>query len=511
MNTKLQNRRWLWGAAVLILAGIAAMIWLWLPSLQRPGAPPIAEQWPTSGWQTSTPEEQGFDSVKLNQGLLDLQKADTGINSLLIVRNGYVVLDAYLDPYDGSFPHKLASVTKSVTTTLVGIAVDQGKLQLDQPMISFFPDRTIANLTERKQAMTLRDLVQMRNGMDSGCLAGDEPTLDAMRSTSDWVQAALDRKMVKDPGASWCYDSPGMHILSAVLQKTTGMTELDFARQNLFTPLGIQELFWVADPQGYTHGWGDLFLKPRDAAKLGYLWLNQGRWEDRQIVSAGWMADMLKAYSTAGDDEYGYGIWIARSKPPDDNYFALGRGGQYIRVYPSYKAIIVVTAQGLDDYDELDPLLGSSFVSPDKSLPANPSGVGQLNETVAKLAESPQAYPVGSLPETAKAISGKKLLFAANPLDVQSLRLEFGDKPEAVLDITKTQGDDEVWSIGLDGHYRLSPSGEAIRGYWIDPQTFVISVFEDGLVSYHFHFDDGSVELTSPELGIKLKGDVEGE
>ncbi len=508
MNAKSINRRWLWGAAALLLGGIAAMAWLLFPSLRGAGTRPVADYWPTSGWRTSTPEEQGFDSVKLAEGLQDLKKKGVNINSLLIVRNGRIVLDAYFDPYNGSFPHKLASITKSVTSTLVGIAIDQGKLQLDQPMVSFFPDRTIANLTDRKKAMTVRDLVSMRNGMKSGCIAGDEPTLDAMRSTPDWMQAALDRPMAKDPGQSWCYDSPGMHILSAILQKATGMTEYEFARQNLFEPLGIREVFWSSDPQGYTHGWGDLFLKPQDAAKLGYLWLHQGRWEDRQIVSADWVAEAVKPHSIAGDDNYGYGIWVAVDEPPDDNFFAVGRGGQYIRVYPSYNAIVVVTAQGLADYDELNPLLGSSFLSPEEPLPPNPSGVAQLEAVVTALAQAPEAYPVGSLPETAKSISGKTLKFGPNPVDVDTLRFEFSDAPEATLHIFKPNENEEIWTIGLDGNYRLSPTGEAIRGYWADPQTFVIAVFEDGLTTYRFRFEDGRVQLASPELGLNFEGQV---
>ena len=105
-----------------------------------------------------------------------------------------------------------------------------------------------------------------------------------------------------------------MHLLSAILQEATGMTALDFARQNLFEPLGIHEVIWEADPQGYTHGWGDLHLKPRDAAKIGYLWLNNGVWEGKQIVSAAWVEDSVKAHSDGGADDYGYGWWVSEDR-----------------------------------------------------------------------------------------------------------------------------------------------------------------------------------------------------
>jgi CubicO group peptidase (beta-lactamase class C family) len=241
---------------VIGLTAVVAVILLAIviiPRLLNSKQVPDQTFWPTQGWRISTPEEQGFDSTVLADGLLALQEGNVHIDSLLIIRNGYVVLDAYFYPYDRSIPHKLASVTKSIMTTLIGIAVDQGAIQLDQPMVSFFPDREIANLDARKDQVTIRHLVSMQNGFASGCLVGDEATLNKMRSNPDWVQAALDRKVTVEPGTGFCYDSPGMHLLSAILQEATGMTALEFARQNLFKPLGIQEVYWQSDPQGYTH------------------------------------------------------------------------------------------------------------------------------------------------------------------------------------------------------------------------------------------------------------------
>ena len=262
--------------AALVLIKLGPVGWLLTAGLREPVRAPAPDYWPIDGWQTSTPEEQGFDSAKMAGGLQDMLAQQAEIDSLLVIRNGYIVLDAHFAPYDGTFPHDIASVTKSIMTTLIGIAVDQGKLDLDQRMLSFFPGRAIANLDEGKSRITIRHLVSMRNGMQSGCYEDDEPTLDAMRGAADWVQAALDRPMVSEPGTEFCYDSPGMHLLSAILQEATGMTAQEFAQQNLFTPLGIQEVIWETDPQGYTRGWGDLHLLPEELAKIGFLWLHRG-------------------------------------------------------------------------------------------------------------------------------------------------------------------------------------------------------------------------------------------
>jgi CubicO group peptidase (beta-lactamase class C family) len=387
-------------------------------------------------------------------------------------------------------------------TTLIGIAADQRQLQLDQTMVSFFSDRSIENLDERKEQITVRHLVSMRNGLASGCMAGDEPTLDAMRASADWVQSALDRKMVREPGVRFCYDSPGMHLLSAILEEATGMTALDFAQQYIFEPLGISEAIWESDPQGRTHGWGDLHLKPRDAAKLGYLWLNGGVWEGKQIVSASWVEDSVKAQSHGGVDDYGYGWWVS-----EDSYYALGRGGQHIKVYPSLQAIVVTTGAGFD-YDQIDPFLAAAFIEPNKPLPANPTAVAKLDAALTALMQAPTPYPVGPLPDTAEEISGETYVFGPNAADVETLSLEFNDTAEATLYLG-LEGVDEIWPIGLDGKYRLSPDGQGLRGYWADPETFVFEIFDIGQNTYQLRFEDDRVVITSPELGTEFEGQRE--
>lgn len=500
MKTIQKNKLWIWATGVLLLAGLGVLAYFLIPGLHKPVAAPAVKYWPTNGWRTSTPEAQGFDSVKLVQGLQTLQKDHSTINSLLIIRNGYVVLDAYFYPYEESFPHRLESATKSVTTALIAIAADQGKLRLDQSMVSYFPDRTIVNLDDRKKRITVRHLASMVNGMESGCLSGDVSSLDALRSFPDWVQAALDRKMVNEPGEYFCYDSPGMHLLSAILQETTGMTEFDFARQYLFGPLGIQDVFWESDPQGYTDGWGDLWLKPRDAAKLGYLFLNHGMWDGQQIISEDSVADAVKVqFKTGTRDDYGYGWWVS-----EDSYFAMGHWGQYIRVYPSVNAIVVITAMaGGFDYQTIEPILGAAFVSPDKPLPDNPEGVAKLNTLLAKLKQGPGSQPVSSLPEIASEVSGKTYDCEPNSVNVTRLRIEFNDPTEAKLYISYKDSADVIWPIGLDGKYRMCPEWKGVRGYWEDSQTFTFQAFYNlGLLNRQLQFKGDQLVVSLPDMSL---------
>ena len=460
------------------------------------------------GWSTSTPEEQGFDSAKLAEGLLAIQKKRTPIHSLMIIRNDSVILDAYFYPYDGTIYHDLASVTKSVMSTLIGIAADQGKLSLDDPMVSFFPGRDIANRDERKEAITVRHLVSMSSGLACGG-GNDEPTLENMRASEDWVQFALDRKVVNDPGAIFTYCGLGMHLLSAILQQATEMTAFDFARENLFGPLGIRDVYWPADPQGVTHGWGDLCLHPQDMARLGSLFLHQGQWEGRQIVSSEWVESALQGYmkGTGRIEDYGYGWWIGQPGN-EPEFLAAGRGGQKIKVYPNRNLILVMTGGGFE-YSEIQPyVLAAMGDLSGATLPANPAGVASLNTALVAIARGPEPEPVPLLPATARAISGQTFVFESNPI-LLSLRLDFDDSAEAIfqLEVANEPGQ-RVVGVGLDGVYRSSHAGRPIiaRGSWADAQTFVIDYNEGpGLATYTFrlHFDGDKMIFEGPGWSVK--------
>src|SRR3990172_2332253 len=233
--------------SVVSVLGIAALavVMAGIAGCQRGGifdvAVPAPSYRPTDGWQATTPESQGFDSARLAEGLRAIRQNDIRIHSLLIIRRGFVLADAYFYPYDGSTYHDMASVTKSLMTTLIGIAADQGKLELDQPMLSFFPDRSIANRDERKERITVAHLASMSSGLECS-EANSEETSRGMFASDDWVQFTLDLPMGWEPGTHFVYCSPAMHLLSAILQQATGMTALEFAQAKLFAPLGIQDV-----------------------------------------------------------------------------------------------------------------------------------------------------------------------------------------------------------------------------------------------------------------------------
>lgn len=231
--------------------------------------PKKREYWPTGGWKTSTPEQQGMDSAKLLIADEFIQKRLPDAFSLLVVKNGYLVFEKY---YSWGSPEKYAvvhSVTKSVTSALIGIALDKCYLKsVDQKLTKFFPEYIADNLDPRKKEISLKQLLTMSTGFkwnDRG------PVMRDWYTSSNWAKFTIQLPQENNPGDVFNYNSSTSHLLSIILSKSTKTSTLDFARRNLFEPLGIQSAYWHQDPQGYYIGGFGLGLSARDLAKFGFL------------------------------------------------------------------------------------------------------------------------------------------------------------------------------------------------------------------------------------------------
>ncbi|MFW9793535.1 MAG: serine hydrolase domain-containing protein [Candidatus Thorarchaeota archaeon] len=309
--------------------------------------------WPTNDWATSTPEEQGIDSTAL-AGIYDaVRDAGASVRSMLIVRHGYLVAEEYFYPmlYDVNSSHIVYSVTKSVVSSLIGIAIDKGFIDnTSQLLLDFFPDRTISNMSAWKEEITLEDVLHMRSGFQ-----WDEDNYDeyndffAMEDSDDWAQYVLDRPMAYEPGSTFYYNSGNSHLLATIINVTTGMTPLAFADQNLFGPLGITNRLWLTDPQGVNFGGSSLALRPRDMAKFGLLFLNNGTWDSEQIVSADWVNMSTHGPATPyGGTSYGYQWWI---NDYQNWYSARGYNGQLIYVVPEHDVVVVFSSDNTETWE----------------------------------------------------------------------------------------------------------------------------------------------------------------
>jgi len=202
------------------------------------------DYWPTDGWQLATPEEQGMNSTFLNQ--MGDYTSTWPVDGMLVIRNGYIVYESYPNPeYNETTTHAFHSVVKSITSILVGIAIDDGNISsVNENLIGYFSNRTIANLDSRKESITLEHILTMTSGIE---WFGDSTSI--MKQQSDWVQYILDRPMAHAPGEVWNYNS-GPHLFSAILNMTTGVSSKTYADTYLFQPLGIDHYDWMVDPQG---------------------------------------------------------------------------------------------------------------------------------------------------------------------------------------------------------------------------------------------------------------------
>ncbi len=315
-----------------------------VPAVQVSARPTAVrtDYWPTRAWRTSTPEAQGMDGARLKAALDSARKQNLQFHGVLVIRHGYVVLEKYYPPFDRTTAHSLYSCTKSFVSALMGIAVGRRYiLGVLQPVIRFFPDRKFAGVSTSKRSITLLDLLTMSSGLDWS--EGDD-TYDRMYLYSrDWVKFILDAPMTARPGQVFNYSSGSSHLLAAVIQEASGMNTYDFARKVLFQPLGIPDPDWERDPAGIPIGGWGMSLSPRDMAKLGYLYLHEGKWEGRQILPASWVRDSTRPHITADDGwEYGYQWWI----DPSLTFFAaIGSYGQRIFVVPGLDLVVVFTAR----------------------------------------------------------------------------------------------------------------------------------------------------------------------
>ena len=523
MSSTISSKSWFNPARVIIIVVVVALAaaaaftyWprpVMLATSGSGGNLPQADTWPTDNWQTTSPESMGLDSGKLATILNTVKENKIPIHSWMVIRNGYVVLDAYFYPYDGTTLHDIASATKSITTTLIGIAADKGYLSLDDTMVSFFPTRTIANLNEWKQQITVRVLLTMTSGLHCDDKGGEEWTQNEMRTSDDWIQFVLDLEAIHEPGTVWAYCSPGSYMLSAILTQATGMSALEFAQENLFGPLGITDVYWPADSQGVTWGWGELALYPRDMAKIGLLWLNIGEWEGQQIVSRGWVEDAITPYiRTDRGQDYGYGLWL-NTGGDIFSYMASGRNGQEIAVAPELGLVLVKTGGGYDP-EVMDVYLLSAVGDLINSMPENPVGQAQLADAKAAVLQAPASEPIPTLPTIAQGISGKKFIIDTNDVFNGYIILSFLDSGEAQLEFT-VQGESSphINLVGLDGLYRTSLSGKPVfaRGEWVDDQTFKIEYNEGpglNLLFFMMKFEGNQLQLDITGVG-RFSGTME--
>ncbi len=313
-------------------------------------------------WPESDPEDQGMDSNLLNAMGAAVPQQYPHIRSLLVVRHDTIVYERYYKGLTADSLHEVASITKSITSALIGIALNRGDLQsLDQPIALFFPEEAAAAADPRFQRITLRHLLELTAGFE-----WEDTRLWMWGNAPDPTRYTLQLPIVTEPGDKFNYNTPAVHLLSAVLTRATGLTEQQYADQHLFGPLGITKYEWPKDPQGLSFGGNSLSLRTRDLARFGSLYLHEGSWHGHQLVPVNWVNLSTQVHTPGGYPEnlpYGFLWWVEPDAVPPA-YFAAGFGGQFIYIIPSLDLLVVITSNTDSPHMENRQLI------PDYVLPA---------------------------------------------------------------------------------------------------------------------------------------------
>lgn len=350
----------------------------------------------------STPEAQGVSSNYLLGFIEALNKLQHDPHSLMILRYGYVIAEGWWSPYRADQLQTLYSLSKSFTSTAIGMAVKEGKLNLNDKVIDFFPAECPDPLTLRHHLLRIKHLLTMSVGH------GHDTTFE-MTQTDDWVKAFLNFDFDQEPGHVFLYNSGATYMLSAILQKVSGQNVLDFLQKRLFDPLSIEKADWERDPHGRcTGGWG-LRLHTEDLAKFGQLMLQRGRWGKHQLLTEDWVREATSAQilSLGGSPDrpdklndwkqgYGYQFWRSQH----GNYRGDGAFGQYCVILPNHHAVVVMTSESADMQGELD--LMWRYLLPamrDQVLPTEAS-TQVLRNTLQSLAIAPPSGVHPSAPWT---------------------------------------------------------------------------------------------------------------
>jgi CubicO group peptidase (beta-lactamase class C family) len=465
----------------LIVMSLLACTGVSLPAENASGALP-----------RSTPEAQGISSSAILAFVEAANEPDNAMQSFMLVRHGQVVAEGWWSPYAAEVPHKMFSLSKSFTSTAVGLAIAEGKLSLDDPVLSFFPEDAPTNPSPYLKAMRVRDLLIMSSGQNSNTVAQlGEVMKNSIHSDERITKAFLAAPVECKPGTLFIYNTPGSYMLSAIVQKVTGETVFDFLRPRLFEPLGIENPTWDASPQGISLGGLGLNIRTEDIARFGQLYLQKGNWNGKQLLPASWV-EMATARQTSNGSEptsdwdqgYGYQFWRCRH----GLYRGDGAFGQFCIVMPEQDAVVAITS-GTKNMQAImnlvwDKLLPAMQAAP---LPANAESDQELERMLTGLTlHRPQGAATSPM---AAQVSGRTYLFPTNAQNIDAVTFDFKG-PDATL-VVRSLGQEYriacgtgAWKKGrtafvAGADWRIAEAAEqpvAASGAWITDDTYTVKL-----------------------------------
>jgi len=316
------------------------------------------DYWPTKDWRSCTPEEVGMDSEllrKMNEDMVLQMRLHVDVHSVHVIRKGYIVAEQYYSPeYSEDSLHLIFSCTKSILSAAYGIAMEKGHINnLDTALYDYFPDYISDGDSSLKEQISLYHALTMSDGLEwyetQYPYEDERNTFNHWRGQGGENQFILERPIANHPGSSFNYNSGISQLLATILENQCGMRLDSFVHQEIFTSLGIEDYYWSINSDGIAKGYSGVYLRPKDLAKFGLLYLEKGNWENDQVVPEAWVKESTEKHVLRGDIPgfyYGYQWWVHE----DGLFAAVGFAGQFLMIIPEYDLVVLFT----NDHNELD-------------------------------------------------------------------------------------------------------------------------------------------------------------
>ncbi len=446
----------------------------------------------TNDLQHATPESQGIASSAILQFVEAVERQIHELHSFMLVRHGKVVAEGWWSPYGREYPHLLFSLSKSFTSTAIGLAVSEGILSLDDKVQSFFPEEAPNEANEHLAAMQIRHLLSMSTGQ-----ANDTWSYMVDRPDGNWIKGFFEVPVLHPPGTHFLYNTGATYMLSAIIQKITGMKLVDYLEPRLFEPLGIENATWQESPQGITAGGIGLSLKTEDVARFGQMYLDKGMWQGKHILSEDWVKEATETRISNGGIEidwtqgYGYQFWRSRHNA----YRGDGVFGQWCIVMPDQDAVLAITS-GIDLFDSQLPLnLVWEILLPAMQQDTLPDDAAAQDTLQKKLSSLTMLTVQGNVESPIMSqVSGRTYAVDTNELHLEAISLSFTDSGCQVR-IKTAAGEETIpcgygrWQRGQTTLFNqpllFESSPVAASGAWTDEDTFTMILRLYGTPFFH--------------------------
>jgi CubicO group peptidase (beta-lactamase class C family) len=416
-----------------------------------------------TGWQAaaaslprSTPEQQGISSAAVRSFLDAIKASGQEFHSIMVIRHGHVIAEGWWAPFSADHKQQLYSLSKSFTSTAIGMAVDEKRLSIEDPVLSFFPRDAPQEVSANLAALKVRHLLSMSVGHAKDSIQ----IIEKPAPGDSWEKTFLALPIIYTPGERFLYNSGASYMLCSIINRVTGQSTHAYLGPRLYEPLGITGATWTENSEGVNIGASNLRIRTEDIGKLGQLYLQKGIWNNRQLLSQEWVAQATVKHIGSGkpDNSWGYGYGYQFWMNPPGGFRADGAYGQYSMVFPDKDTVVAITSESADKaatmatvWDHLYPELKENI-----TLPANPSEHHLLQQELKTLALNPPQLNKSS--PLASAISGKKFLLDKNEFNAKAVSFRF-EKDKTIFTLMEDGKPDIVITCGtnewiMKGNYK---------------------------------------------------------